>query len=361
MATIIAHEDMNVYAYVSIAEAVLKLISIFILRFVSMDKLLLYGILMCGVVLINTGIYRTICHRKYQECRFRFYWDGRLFKEIAGYTCWHLFGAVGGISKYQGITILLNQFFNPAIVAASSVAASVNNAVASFSNNFIIAIQPQITKNYAAGNESEALRIAFHGAKGAYFLMYLFTLPLVLEMPLILLLWLKNPPAYAALFTRLVLIDVLINSAGVLLGTVSQATGKIKLYNSVLGSIQILNFPVSLLILWLGAPAYSVVLLSIGITFSVFVLRFPLLKRLISFSIRQFFRKVITPIFLASVASAILPIILHGIMNQSVPRLFVVIITSILSSFMCIYFLGLDNIERKSIQSEIVKRIRVLR
>jgi O-antigen/teichoic acid export membrane protein len=360
MAAIIAHEDMNIYAYVSIAEAVLKLISVFILRFVSLDKLLLYGILMCTVVLINTGIYRTICHRKYQECRFRFYWDGSLFKEIAGYTCWHLFGAIGGLSKFQGITILLNQFFNPAVVAASAVAASVNHAVASFSNNFIVAIQPQITKNYAAGNESEALRIAFRGAKGAYFLMYLFTLPLVLEMPLILSVWLKNPPAYAALFTRLVLIDVLINSAGLLLGTVSLATGKIKLYNSVLGSIQIFNFPVSLLVLWLGAPAYSVVVVSIGITFLVFVFRFPLLKRLISFSIRQFFKEVIVPILLASVVSAILPIILHSIMNQSIPRLFVVIITSILSSYGCIYFLGLDSIERKSIRSEIVKRIRAI-
>jgi O-antigen/teichoic acid export membrane protein len=358
MAMIIAREDMNIYAYVSIIEAGMKLVVVFLLRFLFLDKLLLYGILMCAVVFINTGIYRTICMRKYHECKFRFYWDKRLFKEIAGYTGWHLFGAFGGISKYQGITILLNQFFNPLVVAASTIAASVNATVSSFSNNFIVAIQPQIIKNYAAGKKDEALQITFRGAKGAYFLMYLFVLPLILEMPLVLSLWLKNPPEYVELFTRLVLIDVLVNSIGVLLGTLVQATGNIKLWNSLLGGIQIFNFPVSLLILRLGAPAYSVVVVAICITLSVFILRFPLLKRLVAYSIKQFFKKVVLPICIVSVISAVLPIILHSSMNQSFLRLFMVISVSGLSTCMGIYFFGLDITERKIVQHEIKKRIR---
>jgi O-antigen/teichoic acid export membrane protein len=361
MAAIIAHEDMNIYAYVSIVEAGLKLAVVFLLRFFPLDKLLLYGILMCAVIVINTGIYRTICTYKYRECKFRFYWDKKLFKEIAGFTGWHLFGALGGVSKYQGITILLNQFFSPFVVAASAIAVAVNTAVSSFSNNFIMAVQPQITKNYAAGRKSEAVQITFLGAKGAYFLMYLFVLPLVLEMPFVLKLWLKNPPEYAALFTRLVLLDVLINSVGLLLGTLAQATGRINLYNSVLGGIQILNFPVSLLILRLGAPAYSVVVVSICITLSVFILRFPLLKRLIAYSIKQFFRRVALPACAVSVTSAVLPIMLHCIMRPSFLRLFVVTGVSVLSVCGCIYFLGLNTAERETLQCEVKKRVHIAR
>jgi O-antigen/teichoic acid export membrane protein len=358
MAAIIAHEDMNIYAYVSIVEAGLKLAVVFLLRLFSLDKLLLYGILMCVVIFINTGVYRTICTNKYSECKFRFYWDHGLFREISGYTGWHLFGAFGGISKYQGITILLNQFFNPVVVAASAIASSVNSAVSSLSNNFVMAIQPQIIKNYAAGKETEAVQTAFRGAKGAFFLMYLFVLPLVLEMPLILSLWLKSPPEYAVLFARLVLTDVLINSMGLLLGTLAHATGRINLYNSVIGGIQILNFPVSLFILKHGAPAYSVVFVSIGITMSAFVLRFPFLKRLINYSIRQFLREVLFPACIVSVVAAVLPITLNSIMNQSLLRLFIVISVSVFSTCGCIYFLGLDNTEQKYFQSEIIKRIR---
>jgi O-antigen/teichoic acid export membrane protein len=357
MAAIIAHEDMNIYAYVSIAETGLKLAVVFLLRLFSLDKLLLYGILMCVVIFINTGIYRTICTNKYSECKFRFYWDYGLFREISGYSGWHLFGALGGISKYQGITILLNQFFNPVVVAASAIASSVNSAVSSLSNNFIMAIQPQIIKDYAAGKESGAVQTAFRGAKGAFFLMYLFVLPLSLEMPLILSLWLKNPPEYAVLFTRLVLIDVLINSAGLLLGTLANATGRIKLYSSVLNTIQIFNFPISLLILWLGAPAYSVAFISIGITLLIFIFRFPFLKRIINYSVRQFLREVLLPICIVSVTSMVLPIILNSIMNQSLLRLLIVISVSVFSTCGCIYFLGLDSTERKILQREIAKRI----
>jgi O-antigen/teichoic acid export membrane protein len=224
-----------------------------------------------------------------------------------------------------------------------------------------MAIQPQIIKNYAAGKKDGAVQIAFLGAKGACFLMDLFVLPLVLEMPLVLKFWLKNPPEYAALFTRLVLFDVLINSMGVLLGTLAQATGRINLYNSVLGSIQILNFPVSLLVLRLGAPAYSVVFVAICITLLVFILRFPLLKRLIDYSIKQFFRRVALPACAVFVISAIFPIMLHCIMGSSFSRLFVVTGASVLSVCGCVYFLGLNTAERKALQREVGKRIHIAR
>ncbi len=220
---------MNIYAYVSIIEAVLKLGVVFVLPLIYRDKLTLYGILILGVTVIITAVYQIVCTKKYKECKFKFYWNKDLFKELTGYTGWNMFGASVGIFKYQMVNIVLNQFFNPVVIAARSIAASVNNAVINFSQNFNTAMRSQIIKSYAAGEKEAMLSLIFLGSKGTYLLMYLFVLPLMLETPIILELWLRKPPEYAALFTRLVLLDVLIDSINYPIMTAAHATGKIKM------------------------------------------------------------------------------------------------------------------------------------
>jgi O-antigen/teichoic acid export membrane protein len=357
MAMIIAHEDMNIYAYISIVEVFLKLGSVFILRFILWDKLQLYGILMCVVTIINTTVYRGLCKKKYQECTFSFYWNKDLFKEIASYSGWNMFGASVGIFKNQLVNIILNQFFNPLVVAARSIATMVDSAVMSFSHNFNNAMRPPIIKNYAAGQKEKMLLLMFSGSKGTYLLMYLFVLPLVLEMPMILTLWLKNPPEYAVLFTRLMLFDVLINSLSFPLMTAAQATGKIKLYQAVVGGILLLNIPVAWIILLIRAPAYSVMVVSIILTFIACIVRLLILKRLIDYSIRHFFRMVVIPICVISVVSAILPVILCYILPQSIVRLCLVIALSIVSISICSYIIALNKMERQKVRNLISKYI----
>lgn len=241
MASIIAHEDMNIYAYVSIVEVVLKLGIVFLLSLFPADKLIVYGFLMAAVVFVNTAIYRSICARKYRECRFSFFWDKRLFKELVGYTGWNMFGASVGIFKNQLVNIVLNQFFSPVVNAARGIAYQVNGAVTSFSQGFSTAVRPQIIKSYASGNKEEMLALMYRSCKATFFLMYVFTLPLSLEMSYVLGLWLGNVPENAILFTRLALLDALIDSVSYPLMTAAQATGKIGLYQSVVGGILLLN------------------------------------------------------------------------------------------------------------------------
>jgi O-antigen/teichoic acid export membrane protein len=357
MAMIIAHEEMNIYAYVSIGEALLKLVVVFILRAISWDKLILYGILLLTVVVTITTIYRTICIKKYSVCRFSFYWHKDLFKEIVSYSGWNMFGASTSIFKNQLVNIILNQFFNPLIVAARSIATMVDHAVMTFSQNFNNAIRPPIIKNYAARQKKRMLSLMYTGAKGTYLLMYLFVLPFVLEMPMILTLWLKHPPEYAVLFTRLMLFDVLINSLSYPIVTAAQATGKIKLYQAVVGGILLLNVPVAWIVLFMGAPAYSVMIVAIVLTFIACIARLLILKRLIDYSIRQFFRTVIIPICVISVVSAILPIILCYILPQNIVRLCLVIALSIISVGIYSYFMALNRIERQKVKSLFSKYI----
>jgi len=351
MAIIIAHEDMNIYAYVSIVEVLLKLVTVFLLNFFAFDKLTLYGILILVVAIINTTIYRIICMKKYRECQFSFYWNKDLFKEIAGYSGWNLFGALAGIFKYQIVNILLNQFFNPVVVAARSIASTVNNAAVSFSLNFSTAIRPQIIKNYATGQKEAMLSLLFRGSKSTYLLMYIFVLPLVLEMPVILGLWLKNPPEYTVLFTRLILLGVLIDSLSYPIATAAQATGKIRMYQSVIGGIILLNVPISWIVLQTGASPYSVQIVSIVITFIAFIVRLLILKQLVDFSIRRFIRMVLIPVCVISIVSAVLPITLCYFLIQNILRLCLVISISIISVAVCSYYIGLNKEERIKVKS----------
>ncbi|GHV08385.1 hypothetical protein FACS189485_19820 [Spirochaetia bacterium] len=357
MALIIAYEDMNIYAYVSIVETALKLGIVFLLRIILADKLQLYGILLCAVALLNTTIYRTICKIKYRECKVVFYWDIDLFKEITSYTGWNLFGASVGIFKHQAVNILLNQFFNPVVVAARGIASQVNGAVVSFSQNFSTAIRPQIIKNYAAGEKDKVLSLMFQGAKGTYFLMYVFTLPLVLEMPFVLSLWLKNPPEDAALFTRLALIDALADSVSFPIMAAAQATGHIKLYQALVGGILLLNLPVSWIALSCGAPAEAVMVIAVMITIVAFLVRLVLVKRLIDFSLFSFCKKVVLPIAAVSLFAAIIPAVIYVNTDEHLLRFCAVFAVSIVSACGWMYAIGLNTVERQQVRAMIKKSI----
>jgi O-antigen/teichoic acid export membrane protein len=276
---------------------------------------------------------------------------------MAEYTGWNLFGVFTFIIKKQAIDILLNQFFNPVIVASRSIASTVNSALSGFSGNLDKAIHPQIVKTYAAGQKTEMISLLFRGTKGTYFLMYIFTLPIMLEMPQILLLWLKDPPDYAVLFTRLILFDALVGSLCALMGSAATAVGKMKVYQLVLGIILIMNFPISWIALAYGAPAFAVMIVGICVSIVYSVARLLLVKKLVIFSIRRFLREVLIPVLLVTVLSPILPVLFWSILMQNILRLCIVTAVSIISVCGFFYVLGLTKIEREAVKKIILNKI----
>jgi O-antigen/teichoic acid export membrane protein len=359
MAVVIAHEDMSIYAYISIVEVILKLSIVFVLKLILIDKLQLYGILMFVVTALNTTIYRTICRTKYSECSAKFYFEKILFREIISYMGWSLFGSLSGIFRNQGINILLNQFFNPVVVASRSIASSVNGYIASLSQNFSTSIRPQIIKYYASKQEKEMLSLIFRSSRGIFLLMYLFALPFVLEMPMIFTLWLKRIPDHVILFSRLMMIDLLIESINYPIMTAIQATGKIKLYQAVVGCSLMMNLPVSwlLLIAIANTPPYSVILVSVCISIICYIFRLILLNRLIKFSIYQYLKIVIVPVVIIAMLSAIIPMVLLYSLEQNIFRLFVILFASTLSVIIFSYFIGINRQEKSYIKNMISNKI----
>ena len=190
-ATIIAHERMNVYAYVSIIEVSLKLLIVFMLRWITYDKLKLYGILHFGVVFIIAAIYRVYTRRNFEESKFEFVKDQKLYKTLISYSVWNLFGNIAGVAKGQGVNILLNIFYGPVVNAARGIAMQVQAAVNSFVSNFQMAVNPQIIKSYAADEREYMYSLVIRGSKFSFYLLFFLSLPIMIEVDQILKLWLK--------------------------------------------------------------------------------------------------------------------------------------------------------------------------
>ena len=359
MAIIIAHEDMQIYAYISIIEAIMKLGVVFLLTYLPWDKLELYGMLIFAVSVIVFVIYFIICTRKYKEVQFRrFYWDKNLLREITGFTGWTLFGQLTTVMRNQAVIILLNQMFNPVVVAAKAVAANITGAVNTFAANFNVGLYPPIIKSYAADDKKEMFLLMFRGSKITFFLMWVFALPLFLEMESVLQIWLKNPPPAAVLFTRLALIEVLINSISLPLATAARAPGKMRTYELTLGTIQIAIFPVSLIVLMLGGEASSVFIVAIAANLVMFIVRLLIVRRLIGFSLSPFFLQVIFPVLGVVLLSAISAFAIHWILPTGFIFLCVSVLLCVLISCGSMFFIGLDKLEREKVRSVIVNRMK---
>jgi O-antigen/teichoic acid export membrane protein len=322
------------------------------------DKLLLYGILTFLVSCINTAVYRFICIAKYPECRFKFYWNYSLFKELSGYIGWNLFGHIALVSKNQGITILLNMFFTPVISAARGISLQLRSVVQNFASNFTMAIHPQIIKRYAANEYKETIALVYQSSRYTFFLIYVLSLPAIIHMPAILNIWLKTVPEYAVLFARLSIIDIAVESISIPVATAKQATGKIKIYQIVLGSTIFLNLPVSYIILWLGHKPYMVLVVAIVLTNVVVAIRLFFLKTLPAFSIIHFFKKVYFPISFVVLISAVPSFLLSVGREITVPSLLLFFVESVIITMASIYIFGLKSDERNIIKTFVFRKYR---
>ena len=294
-ALIISYEKMNIYAYFSILEVILKLAVVLLLVKCSVDRLKLYSILLFFIALIIRFLYGYYCRWKYPESRFKFTWDRELFKEMLSFAGWNFIGSSSSVFSNQGINILLNIFCGPLVNASRGIAYQVSSAITTFSNSFMTAVNPQITKSYASGDKGGMLDLIFLGSRISFALLLLISLPLLFETNFILKLWLNIVPNYSVVFVQLVLILALSESFSAPLITAMLATGKIRNYQIVVGGTQMLNLPVSYVLLRIGLEPTSVFITMISVSQLCLFLRLYMLKDLIGISMSLFIKKVYLP------------------------------------------------------------------
>lgn len=356
--TVIAHEHMDFYAYVSIAEALAKLVVVYCLLVMPFDRLITYGALYFCISLSVFALFRYYCIRHFKECHFAFYRDRRMYKEIISYSGWSLFGALAGIAREQGLNILLNIFFSPVVNAARGIASQVNAAASMFFSNFSTATRPQITKYYAQEDYDNMTLLIFRSSKFSFFLLWLVALPILLETPAIIKLWLGQVPDYVVPFTRIIIIITAVDSLSGSIMTLCHATGKIRLYQFTVGIINILVVPISYYILHLGYAPVSVFLVSLVMTVIALIVRLYIAKLLVpAFPLTSFLVRVVMVSLVVGILSACIPLVIFYHCEQNALTAFSVCILSAFSTALVIYVIGINRVEREYLQAVFIKKM----
>lgn len=352
-ASIIAHERMSAFAYISILEAIGKLVIAFLIVISPMDKLIFYAILMCSVALIVRFAYGAYCKKHFEECTFRFIFDKDLLKRMFGFAGWNFIGASSSILRDQGGNIAINLFCGPAVNAARGIAFQVNAAINGFVTNFMTALNPQITKSYAAGNQNYMMNLIFQGARLSFYMLLLLSLPVLVNTHYILSIWLKIVPEHAVFFVRLVLIFAMSESISNPLITAMLATGRIRNYQLVVGGLQMMNFPISYILLRIGFLPEIVFIVAIVISQCCLVARLLMLRGMIGLPVKNYLKKVYLNIVTVTVIALFIPVFLIEKMQETFLCFVLQIIITIICSLISIYYVGCNTTERKFIRNKV--------
>lgn len=357
-ATIIAHENMKIYAWVGIGEVLGKLVIVYLLLVSPIDRLIFYALLLCILQVSIMLFYRIFCNRNYNESKIRLCGDKSLYKEMFGYAGSDLIGNISVLAQGQGLNILLNMFFGPVVNAARGIAYQVQGAVMQFSNNFMTAVKPQIIKLYAENKVDEMMKLVYKSSCFSYYLMWIITFPIFLESDYILTLWLGEYPDHTVNFLRLILILCLIQTLKTPRTTVFHATGHIKWTNIIVGSILCAAFPLAYLFLKLGCSPESVFWAS-NITMVVSeIASVVVLKRYVRFSARNYLMSVHGRCLIVTTVSFVVPYLIYrNIMETSFLRLILTACITTMFSVTTIWFIGLDKDSKASLKKIIKSKL----
>lgn len=356
-AIIIAYEKMSAFAFISIFEAISKLSVAMFLKIAGNDKLIVYALMMLFVQFFSCLCYVIYSNRHFKESKYHFYWNRNLFGEISSFAGWSLFGNLAAMGYSQGLNILLNIFFGPVVNAARGIAVQVQSAVCQFVTNFQMAINPQITKSYASGDTAYMHSLVERSSRFSFFLIFLLSLPFLIETHFVLSLWLGNVPEYTVPFLRIILLTTWITSLTNPLITSVMATGYVRQYQQVVGCVLLLIVPISYVFLKLGFAPQTVFWTHLAIEIVALCIRLFMLRKMINLSFSYYLSKVIKRLIEVVLISLPIPIYLHRCMDEGLFRFLIVGIVSVVVVSLIILYIGVTENEKKFITNKVINII----
>lgn len=344
---IMAKEHMNFYAIVSIIDVLLKLGIVIILPYIPYDKLIIYGLLSLIINIINFIFYSIYCKCKFPEITFEIKYYPTLFKSILNFSGWNLMGTFALMLKGQGVNMILNLFFGPAVNAARGIAYQILNAVSGFSQNITIAFRPQIVNSYADNDYSRVARLMFTESRICFMLIATLITPIIIDIDYILYLWLgKTIPVQTNIFVRLVLIDLLVCTLNTPCSQVVLASGKIKQYQIGSSIVLLSLMPISWTLLKFGFNAASVFKVTIIVSIINQIVCLIITNKIFKIGLLNYLRKVILPCIIFIVVVPAIPLIIHQSMDESLTRLLMTVFCNVVIAFFLCFILGINKHER---------------
>lgn len=350
---LIARENMKVYAYIGILEAVLKLLIVYAVSFTDYDRLKLYALLLCITHITAKSLPAVVSLQKYEECTFNLTPKKSLIKEMFGFIGWNGFGCAVWMINEQGINILLNMFFGPVVNAARAISAQVTAAVNNFSSNFFVATRPQIIKSYAAKDYDYFTKLLYASSKFSFFLTWALCLPIMAKAGYILDIWLKTPPAYAAEFVVWSLLYCSINVLTNPSWSAIQAIGKLGKYISIGSTVFLMIFPLSFLLLWVGHNPVVVFKVMCIIRFIYVLVAVQIINQYIEYPLISYLKQVIFPISIVALPSALLNFSISNAFDNTFIMLLIFSIISFSITIFTSFIIGLNRREKNLVISKI--------
>lgn len=344
---IVAHEKMGAFAYIGIFDGIAKLVIAFLLYRSPFDALIYYAVLMFAVSLIVRVFYTFYCTKHFAECKYHFVLDKDLLKQMFGFAGWNMIGATAGIFRDQGGNMILNYFLGTTINAARGVSFQVKCAVQSFATNFMMALNPQITKSYARGDNDYMMSLVFRGARFSYYILLVLSLPIIINTPYLLNLWLVEVPEHTTNFVRLVLLLSMSETLSIPLITVMLATGKIRDYQIIVGGLNLLHLPIFIVLLIEGFAPESIFITELIISQICLAARLVLLKKMIGFKVRKFLKEVYINVTLVTLVSLLLPLGLYNLLEENFTTFCIITVLSVISVSVVVWVWGFSQSEKK--------------
>lgn len=357
---IVAHEKMSAFAYISILEAILKILICYALYISPYDRLITYVILGIIVSLSLRLIYGSYCKRNFEECQLQPKFNSGLFKEIWGFAGWNFFGNTSYILNTQGVNMLMNIFFGVSVNAARGIAIQANHAITQFVSNFMMAMNPQIIKSYAIGDKETAFALACRGARFSFYIMIVLALPAIFESETILKIWLKNPPQMSGMFLIWTIIASLTTAIGKPLQTLQNAHGDIRKYQIYITIVASLPFPLTWILFKLEFSVIWSYYVFAAIYWIIIFVRFYLVNSSTGIGRRQYLIGVVGRCHVVGIVSATMPLIIVLLMPPTYLRLVTTIVCSSIFSIVCILYGGMNKSERIFVNKQFMKFINKL-
>ena len=358
-AAIIAHERMAAFAYISIIDAVLKLLLVYLLLVFDYDRLILYALLYAAEKLLIRSFYNLYCTRHFDECHYQWIYRKKVLQEMLAFAGWNVWGNLSYILSSQGLNMVLNVFFGPIANAARAVSVQVQGAVSQLAGNFQMAINPQITKTYACGQLQETHQLIFRSSRFTFCLLLILCLPIIVETPAILGIWLKNVPDNSVAFIRLLLIVQMVQQNANPLSTALAATGKIRKCEFINGMLMLSIVPIAFVVLEMGGASWSVFAVHLCVVVICFIVRLHIVLPMIGLRFKDYFQFAMKRCILVLFLSLTVPYALKQTSCQSLYFSILTIILTIMSTCLLSYAYGLDTEEKKLVLGTIRAKFQI--
>ena len=356
-AAIVAHERLNIYAIIQILDAFLKLGIVIFLQYFVFDKLIIYAFLMLMVTVFNFVYNFVYCHKFFAEVKFLVYWSWSKFKEILKFIGWAIVGNFSSMFYTQGINLVLNAFFGLAVNAARGIAVQVEGIVRQFANNVQTAINPQILKSHAIGNVDRMYYLIIASSRVCFYLLFIISLPILLETDFLLGLWLVEVPEHSVNFIRIILICVLLDAFGNPMYTANLASGKLAIYHGTLVTLAYGFMFITYFVTKSSLIPEVAFLCLLTKDLIGFVLRIFILDKQVGLKPKMYVRRVLVPVIVVVGVSAIPSFVVHYYMNEGWVGFLFTSSVAVITTALAVYFLGITKEERNFALTFIRNRI----